>query len=191
MLEMADGGTLFLDEIGELPLEAQVKLLRVLQQGEVAKVGAVEPRKVNVRVIAATHRNLQAMIEDGAFREDLFYRLAVVPLELPPLRERKEDIPELVEHLFRKAKERHGLQTVRLGDAVMPNLIMYRWPGNIRELENLIERILVLARADLIVEEDLPREIRQTQSHTGALWLELPDGGITPCRPPFSLAAAP
>jgi two-component system NtrC family response regulator len=179
MIEMADGGTLFLDEIGELPLEAQVKLLRVLQQGEVAKVGAVEPRKINVRVIAATHRNLQAMIEDGAFREDLFYRLAVVPLELPPLRERKEDIPELVEHLFRKAKERHGLHTVRLGDSVMPHLIMYRWPGNIRELENLIERILVLSRGDLIVEEDLPKEIRQTQSHTGALLLELPDGGIS------------
>jgi two-component system NtrC family response regulator len=179
MIEMADGGTLFLDEIGELPLEAQVKLLRMLQQGEVAKVGSVEPRKVSVRVIAATHRNLHAMIEDGAFREDLFYRLAVVPLELPPLRERKEDIPELVEHLFRKAKERHGMQTVRLADSVMPHLIMYRWPGNIRELENLIERMLVLSRGDLIVEEDLPGEIRQTQPHTSALWLELPDGGIS------------
>ncbi len=107
-VETADGGTLFLDEIGELPLDLQIKLLRLIQQGEIEKVGASNSSKVDVRIIAATHRNLQAMIEDGTFREDLYYRLAVIPLELPPLRERLEDIPELVQHLFMKSKQKHG-----------------------------------------------------------------------------------
>src|SRR6185312_14882530 len=104
---------LFLDEIGELPLEAQVKLLRLIQHGEIERIGASVPKTVNVRIVAATHRNLAAMAEDGTFREDLYYRLAVVPLYLPPLRERKADIPELVEHLFHRAKEKHGMQNVR------------------------------------------------------------------------------
>src|SRR5215475_11221180 len=155
-IETADEGTLFLDEIGELPLDAQVKLLRVLQQGEISKIGASESSRVNVRVIAATHRNLQAMIEDSTFREDLYYRLAVVPLHLPPLRERKEDIPELVKHLFQKAKERHGISNVQLASSVMPHLVAYRWPGNVRELENVVERLLVLSTHSSIQEEDLP-----------------------------------
>ena len=107
-VETADGGTLFLDEIGELPLDLQMKLLRLIQQGEIEKIGAGQASKVDVRIIAATHRNLQAMIEDGTFREDLYYRLAVIPLELPPLRDRPEDIPELVQHLFLKSKQKHG-----------------------------------------------------------------------------------
>src|SRR5256885_2184794 len=131
----ADGGTLFLDEIGELPLDAQVKLLRLLQEGELHKVGASAPVKIDVRIIAATHRNLPAMVEDGAFREDLYYRLAVVPLRIPPLRERREDIPELIDALFQRAKERHSLPDVRLSSAVRQKLISYRWPGNIRQLE--------------------------------------------------------
>src|SRR6201999_4588675 len=151
--------TLFLDEVGELPLEMQVKLLRLLQHGEIEKLGSAGHHVVDVRVIAATNRNLHAMIEDGAFREDLYYRLAVVPLQLPPLRERKEDIPELVDHLFQRAKERHAIADVRLAPSVMPHLVAYRWPGNVRELENVIERLLVLSSHPSIQEEDLPEEI--------------------------------
>jgi DNA-binding NtrC family response regulator len=178
-IEAADEGTLFLDEIGELPLDAQVKLLRVLQQGEISKIGASETTRVNVRVIAATHRNLQAMIEDGTFREDLYYRLAVVPLQLPPLRERKEDIPELVEHLFQKAKDRHGISEVQLASSTMPHLTAYRWPGNVRELENLVERLLVLSPNKSIGEEDLPEEIRRVLPNTASFWVDLPDEGIS------------
>ena len=136
-IEMADGGTLFLDEVGELSVDTQVKLLRLLQHGEVDKLGSTGTKNVDVRVIAATNRNLLAMIEDGAFRDDLYYRLAVVPLELPPLRERRDDIPELVQHLFRKHKDRHGLPGLRLSPSVVSNLSRYRWPGNIRQLENV------------------------------------------------------
>jgi DNA-binding NtrC family response regulator len=178
-IEAADEGTLFLDEIGELPLDAQVKLLRVLQQGEISKIGSAEVNRVNVRVIAATHRNLQAMIEDGTFREDLYYRLAVVPLHLPPLRERKEDIPELVEHLFQRAKERHAISNVHLAPSVMPHLVAYRWPGNVRELENLIERLLVLSPGSSIQEEDLPEEIRSVLPNASSFWVDLPDEGIS------------
>jgi len=178
-IEMADGGTLFLDEIGELPLEAQVKLLRVLQQGEISKIGAGETTHVNVRVVAATHRDLTAMIEDGTFREDLYYRLAVVPLFLPPLRERREDIPELVEHLFRKAKDRHGIQDAQLAPTVMPHLSGYRWPGNVRELENVLERLLVLSAHAVVSEADLPEEIRQVPAEMTTFRVELPEGGIS------------
>jgi DNA-binding NtrC family response regulator len=178
-IEAADEGTLFLDEVGELPLDAQVKLLRVLQQGEIAKIGSAEAKRVDVRLIAATHRNLQAMIEDGTFREDLYYRLAVVPLLLPPLRERKEDVPELVEHLFQRAKARHGIADVQLAPSVMPHLVAYRWPGNIRELENVVERLLVLSPHQSIGEDDLPEEIRHVLPNASAFWVELPDEGIS------------
>ncbi len=180
-IEMADGGTLFLDEIGELPLEMQVKLLRLLQQGEIEKVGATGHNTVNVRVIAATNRNLQAMIEDSTFREDLYYRLAVVPLELPPLRERKEDIPELVQHLFSKLKERHGMSTARMSPSLKFYFSGYRWPGNVRELENVIERMLVLSSGEELTERDLPDEIRQgvVPARRDSLLLELPENGIS------------
>jgi DNA-binding NtrC family response regulator len=178
-IEAADEGTLFLDEIGELPLDAQVKLLRVLQQGEISKIGASETTHVNVRVIAATHRNLQAMIEDSTFREDLYYRLAVVPLHLPPLRERKEDVPELVEHLFQKAKERYGISEAQLAPSVMPYLVAYRWPGNVRELENVVERLLVLSPHKSIGESELPEEIRGVQPNTSSFRVDLPDEGIS------------
>jgi two-component system NtrC family response regulator len=179
-VEMADGGTLFLDEIGELPLESQVKLLRLIQHGEVERVGATATQTIHVRIIAATHRNLQAMVDDGTFREDLYYRLAVVPLSLPPLRERKEDIPELVEHLFHKAKERHGMQNVRVSPSVGAHFTGYRWPGNIREMENVIERMLVLSNGEEITEHDLPEELRSAPaSLSKSLLLELPDEGIS------------
>jgi two-component system NtrC family response regulator len=178
-IELADGGTLFLDEVGELPLDAQVKLLRVLQQGEIAKIGATEVTKIDVRAVAATHRNLQAMIEDGTFREDLYYRLAVVPLIMPPLRERREDIPELVKHLFNKAKERHGIVDVELSAAVVQHLARYRWPGNVRELENVLERMLVLSSSNLVTESDLPEEIRRVPSDGSSFWIELPEEGVS------------
>lgn len=178
-IEAADGGTLFLDEVGELPLEAQVKLLRVLQQGELSKVGATEPMRVNVRVVAATHRNLSAMIEDGTFREDLYYRLAVVPLQLPPLRERREDIPPLVEALFARAKKRHEMSDVQMSAATLNRLAAYRWPGNVRELENVLERLLVLSSGGVIGEADLPEELRRPSSNAAPLGLELPDEGVS------------
>lgn len=179
-IEAADGGTLFLDEIGELPLEAQVKLLRVLQEGELPKVGTIHPVKVDVRVVAATHRNLAAMVEDGSFREDLYYRLAVVPLRIPPLRERREDIAPLIDTLFARARERHGIPDVRLAPGVLQHLLAYSWPGNIRQLENVLERLLVLAGGDLITEDDLPEELCKLESSpAGASWLQLPDEGFS------------
>jgi two-component system NtrC family response regulator len=178
-IEMADGGTLFLDEVGELPVDMQVKLLRLLQQGEVDKIGSAGTRTVNVRVIAATNRNLQAMIEDGTFREDLYYRLAVVPLELPPLRERREDIPELVQYLFRKHKDRHGIADLRMSPRVIHHLSKGRWAGNIRELENAIERLVVLAVGQEITEADLPDELRASPDGRDSFFLELPEEGIS------------
>jgi DNA-binding NtrC family response regulator len=178
-VEVADGGTLFLDEIGELPPELQVKLLRLIQQGEVEKVGATSPVSVDVRIIAATHRNLQNLIEDGAFREDLFYRLAVIPLELPPLRERLDDIPELVQHLFVKAKQKHGLPNLRLPPALVSYFCGYRWPGNIRELENVIERLVVLSVGDEITLHDLPEFLRGEKPGSEGLQLGLPEQGIS------------
>jgi DNA-binding NtrC family response regulator len=178
-IEMADGGTLFLDEVGELLVEMQVKLLRLLQHGEIDKVGSTATRTVDVRVIAATNRNLQAMIEDGTFREDLYYRLAVVPLELPPLRERRDDIAELAQHLFRKHKERHGLHSLRLSTSVMSHLSRHRWPGNVRELENLVERLVVLAVGEDITDADLPSEFRMTSHSRDSFLLELPEEGIS------------
>jgi two-component system NtrC family response regulator len=178
-IEMADKGTLFLDEVGELSVDMQVKLLRLLQQGEVDKIGSAMARTVDVRVLAATNRNLPAMIEDGTFREDLYYRLAVVPLELPPLRERREDIPELAQHLFRKHKEKHGIPALRLSDGVNAQLASYRWPGNVRELENVIERLVVLAVGEEIGINDLPDEIRATPRARDSFLIEMPEHGIS------------
>ena len=178
-VELADGGTLFLDEIGELPLELQVKLLRLIQQGEVEKLGVVGTTKVDVRIIAATHRNLQAMVEDGAFREDLYYRLAVIPLELPPLRERADDIPELVQHFFLRAKDQQGRPELVLPPHLLPYFTGYTWPGNVRELENIIERIVVLARGDEITLNDLPDFLRRERPAVEALHLDLPPEGIS------------
>jgi transcriptional regulator with PAS, ATPase and Fis domain len=181
-VEMADGGTLFLDEVGELPQKTQAKMLRLLQNGEIEKLGSTSVVTVNVRVVAATHRNLQAMVEDGTFREDLYYRLAVVPLELPPLRERREDIPELVQQLFARLVARHGIQGVRLSAGVKNALTHYRWPGNIRELENVIERMVVLSSGGELTEADLPGEMRAAANAGPAprgFHLELPDEGIS------------
>jgi DNA-binding NtrC family response regulator len=179
LIEAADGGTLFLDEIGELPMEAQVKLLRMLQEGELPKIGASTPLRVDVRVVAATHRNLAAMVEDGTFREDLYYRLAVVPLQIPPLRDRREDIPELIQALFKRARERHGLPEAVLSPGVLQRLTSYRWPGNVRQLENVLERILVLSGTNLITEEELPEELQRATISAGLFWIDLPEEGVS------------
>ena len=178
-IEAADGGTLFLDEVGELPLDAQVKLLRVLQEGELPKIGASTPVKVDIRIIAATHRNLSAMVEDGSFREDLYYRLAIVPLRIPPLRERKDDIPELIDALFQRAKDRHGITDISLSPSIRQHFAAYRWPGNVRQVENVLERLLVLSPTNVITEADLPEELAQSSALTPALWPELPEEGIS------------
>lgn len=178
-IEMGDKCTLFLDEIGEMPLELQVKLLRLIQEREIEKIGAVNPAKVDVRIIAATHRDLQAMVEDGTFREDLYYRLAVIPLMLPPLRERSDDVPELVAMLFQKAKVKHQRLDLRLPASLLPHFSTHRWPGNVRELENAIERMVVLARGDTISVEDLPEYLRRERQPLEAIRLELPPEGIS------------
>ena len=178
-IEMADQGTLFLDEIGEMPLELQVKMLRLIQEREVEKIGAVNAAKVDVRIIAATHRDLQSMVEDGTFREDLFYRLNVIPLTLPPLRERTGDIAGLAAILFRKCRERHNRPELRLPDSIFPYFATHRWPGNVRELENVIERLVVLARGNEITVEDLPDSLRRERQPLEEIRLELPPEGIS------------
>jgi two-component system, NtrC family, response regulator HydG len=158
LLEEAQGGTFFLDEIGEMPPSLQVKLLRALQEREIRRVGATQPIVLNVRVVAATNRDLAQAIRDGRFREDLYYRLNVVPVVLPPLRERREDIPLLAEHVLSRASERHG-RALHLAPAATARLLSYAWPGNVRELENAIERASILANGELVGPEDLPPHI--------------------------------
>jgi len=156
--EQAEGGTLFLDEIGDMPMEAQTRLLRVLQQGEYTTVGGRIPIKSNVRIVAATNKDLRYAIQQGAFREDLFFRLNVVPLRLPPLRERSEDIPDLVRHFFQRGVA-EGLPPKSLDSAAMERLRRYSWPGNVRELENLTRRIAALYPQDVIGEALIESEL--------------------------------
>ena len=156
--EQAEGGTLFLDEIGDMPMEAQTRLLRVLQQGEYTTVGGRTPIKTNVRIVAATNKDLRILIQQGLFREDLFFRLNVVPLRLPPLRERGEDIPDLVRHFFKLAAE-EGLPLKTMDNAALERMKKHRWPGNIRELENLIRRLAALYPQETIGEALVDSEL--------------------------------
>jgi DNA-binding NtrC family response regulator len=178
-VEMADGGTIFLDEIGDLPLTLQVKLLRLLQQGEIEKLGAPVTLKVDVRIVVATHRNLQRMVENDTFREDLYYRLAVIPLEMPPLRDRAEDIPELVQHFFAQSCRKHGRTYLSMPQALIPYFSHYRWPGNVRELENVVERLVVLAQGAEVVLDDLPGSLRSERLAVAADRIELSPLGIS------------
>jgi len=175
--EAASGGTIFLDEIGELPMTMQAKLLRVLQTQEVDKIGDVRPVRVDVRVIAATNREIDKMVADDDFREDLYYRLAVVAIRMPPLRERTDDIPRLVQH-FLAQHGRQG-QPPRVDDAVYSAFNLYGWPGNIRELENAVQRALVLDRDGVIALDDIPDRVRTAQPQLAGLRLELPDAGLS------------
>lgn len=153
--QLADGGTLFLDEVGELPLELQPKLLRALQERVIEPVGGVKPLKLDVRVVAATNLDMEKALADAVFREDLYYRLAVIPIHLPPLRERREDIALLLRHFCVK----HGAGTVNFDRAASAALSSYSWPGNVRELENLVERLLIMRGGDTITVDDLPDKI--------------------------------
>jgi two-component system, NtrC family, nitrogen regulation response regulator GlnG len=161
--EQAEGGTLFLDEIGDMPLEAQTRLLRVLQQGEYTTVGGTTPIKTNVRIICATHRDLRQLITQGLFREDLFFRLNVVPLRLPPLRERTEDVPDLARHFLDRAIK-DGLPRKDLSAEALRALQGYRWPGNVRELENLIKRLLAMEVEDVVTAAAVERELAEMPS---------------------------
>ncbi|MHB1135961.1 MAG: sigma-54-dependent transcriptional regulator [Coriobacteriia bacterium] len=174
--EMANGGTLFLDEIGDISPAVQVKLLRVLQERTFERLGGTRSIEVDVRVVAATNRDLQQLIADGTFREDLFYRLNVVPATIPPLRKRTADIPPLVAHFMDKF--RAGTRTI--SPKAMEALVAYQWPGNVRELENTIERITILSHGDVIEAEDLPAEVRSGVGivEAGSRCFILPEGGI-------------
>ena len=160
--ELAHGGSLFLDEIGEIPVEMQVKLLRVLQESEFERVGGIKTIKVDVRLITATNRDLAAEIASGGFRDDLFYRLNVVPIHLPPLRERREDIPLLVNHFIARFNERLKKQVAGIEPEAIERLVSHHWPGNIRELENVIERTILFSEGSLIRTSDLPGEFGGT-----------------------------
>ncbi len=174
--QSANGGTLFLDEIGELRPELQAKLLRVLQEGEVEPVGADRPEKVDVRIVAATNRDLREEIAAGRFREDLFYRLSVIPLHLPPLRERKEDIPALVAHFLRKLGAPPG---VRFSERALAAMQAYDWPGNIRELQNAVERCVILRRGEVIDDWRPPLASQGSGAANGGLVPDIPDEGIS------------
>jgi len=158
--EQANGGTLFLDEIGELPLQAQVRLLRVLQNNVVERIGSTQSIKVDVRVIAATNRNLELMMQEGSFREDLYYRLYVFPVQVPPLRERTQDIPELIYLFMQRACKELGIRTLpQLPGTTADRLLQYSWPGNVRELENLVKRgITLYPKGPLLLDQLLPQD---------------------------------
>ena len=169
LFEVADGGTIFLDEIGDIPPETQARLLRVIQEREFIPLGDTSPRRVDVRIIAATNVDLKEAVRQGTFREDLYYRLAVVPLELPPLRERREDILPLAQHFVRKYNEENGRQvSEQITPEVLARMEAYTWPGNVRELENVIERAVVIARGGEITCECLPTEVCDPQKSLGA-----------------------
>jgi two-component system, NtrC family, nitrogen regulation response regulator GlnG len=158
--EQAEGGTLFLDEIGDMPMEAQTRLLRVLQQGEYTTVGGRTPIKTNVRIVAASNKDLKILIQQGLFREDLFFRLNVVPIRIPPLRERAEDVPDLVRHFFAMV-EREGLAHKQIDAAALEAMKRYRWPGNVRELENLIRRLAALYPQEVITSHIVETELAE------------------------------
>ena len=160
LVQEADGGTLFLDEIGDVPVSVQVRLLRVLQNREIQKVGSTSLEKVNPRVIAATHQDLAARVKDGSFREDLFYRLNVVEIDLPPLRERAEDIPLLASHFLKRYAERIDKNVSKITSEVERAFRLYGWPGNVRELENAMERAVILCRGDAVTMADLPPAVK-------------------------------
>jgi two-component system NtrC family response regulator len=175
--EAARGGTIFLDEIGELPHPVQPKLLRAVQDGRVTPVGSTTETPTDVRIVAATNRDLAADVAAGRFREDLFYRLNVVPVKMPPLRERREDIPLLIRHFVGRAERRHGMKCRPFPPGLVKRLVDYSWPGNVRELENVVERLVLLAEGDAVRGEDLPDEVAGRGAPDGGY--QLPPGGVS------------
>lgn len=179
--EVADKGSIFLDEIGDMPLLLQVKLLRVLQNREIERVGSTSPIPINVRIITATHRDLEKSVSDGNFREDLFYRLNVIPVRLPALKERREDIPLLISYFLSRFVSADGRNAIKFNDQVLEILMSYEWPGNVRELENLIERLVILKGGGTIEVEDLPPKVLALTNHKLIQFEEvvsLPDEGL-------------
>lgn len=170
--QLAEGGTLFLDEVGELPVELQPKLLRALQEKEVEPVGGTKVQKLDVRIVSATNLNIDKALADGTFREDLYYRLSVIPIHLPPLRERRKDIPLLIRYFCAK----HGSDKVNFDKDALETLVMYPWPGNVRELENTVERLLIMRNGDVISRVDLPDKYLEN-SAAGSAIVKLPDDG--------------
>jgi len=162
--ELADGGTIFLDEIGDIPLSTQVKLLRLIQQREFERLGGTETIKIDVRIICATNRNLEELIQNNEFREDLYYRINVFPIFVPPLRDRRNDIPSLVDHFIGKFNKRNNAKVIRITTSALNMLMVYRWPGNIRELENCIERACILCKDNVIHSYDLPPSLQTADS---------------------------
>ncbi|MBL8112539.1 MAG: sigma-54-dependent Fis family transcriptional regulator [Acidobacteria bacterium] len=175
--EAANEGTLFLDEIGELPLHLQPKLLRAIQEGNVTRVGGNAEIRTDVRIVAATNRELSAEVSAGRFREDLFYRLNVVSVEMPPLRERREDIPLLVSHFVGRAERRHGVRVAAFPQALVRRLVDYAWPGNVRELANVVERLVLLSEEGHVREDDLPGPVSARPGTDGGF--KLPPGGLS------------
>jgi two-component system NtrC family response regulator len=173
--ELADGGTLFLDEIGDLPRGTQVKLLRALQEQAFQRLGSTQTVKVDVRVVAATNRDLEAMIRTGEFRDDLYYRLNVVTIDIPPLRERREDIPVLIDHFLRRFADEAHAPAKTVSREAMDRLLKYGYPGNVRELENLIHRAVVLARGQTITTRDLPLHLSELAPEPASGGSSLPD----------------
>ncbi|MFZ0388961.1 MAG: sigma-54 dependent transcriptional regulator, partial [Calditrichia bacterium] len=171
--ELANGGTIFLDEIGDISANMQLKLLRVLQEGEFERVGGTDTIKVDVRIIAATNRDLQEMMSQGTFRQDLYYRLNVIPLEVPPLRERRDDIPLLISHFLDKFNKQFNKEIDVIEDDAMESLQNYQWQGNIRELENLVERAVVLNKSGRLTVKDFPAYLYQQESGGGEAELDL------------------
>jgi DNA-binding NtrC family response regulator len=179
--EMANGGTLFLDEIGDMPLMLQVKLLRVLQLKEIELVGSSESLPIDVRVIAATHRDLDKLVHEGRFREDLFYRLNVIPIRIPSLKERREDIPLLISYFLNRFVSADRSNEIHFNHEAMDLIMSYDWPGNVRELENVIERLVILRGGNEILPEELPAKIYKTNPLVSSQYktiFELPDQGV-------------
>lgn len=176
--ELANGGTIFLDEIAEMSPKLQVKLLRVLQEKKIERLGSEKAIPVNIRIIAATNRNLEEEVAEGRFREDLYFRLNVIPISLPPLRERKEDLPLLAEHFLKKFCEREEVPLRRLSEEALQILLNYTWPGNVRELKNLMERLVILSEEEIIRKEDLPEHLYGSSSFRLNLPEAFPPEGI-------------
>ncbi|WP_395702354.1 nitrogen regulation protein NR(I) [Aquabacterium sp.] len=186
--EQADGGTLFLDEIGDMPFDLQTRLLRVLSDGQFYRVGGHQPLKANVRVIAATHQNLEQRVREGAFREDLFHRLNVIRLRLPPLRERREDIPALTRFFLTKSAKELGVEAKRITDAALDRLMMFDFPGNVRQLENVCHWLTVMAPAQVIEPKDLPPELLAGEVPRAPV-VPVAEPGMAPAAQPAALAA--
>jgi DNA-binding NtrC family response regulator len=177
-LDAADNGTVLLDEIGDLPLTLQAKLLRVLEDGVFTRVGETTARRVDVRFLAATNRNLSKMTADGRFREDLFFRLKVVPVHIPPLRERREDIPLLADYFLKEAAQRYQRPALRFEKDIFRYFQTYSWPGNVRELKHMVERLAIVAEGDAVSINDLPENLTAATGHAANILIQLPDDGI-------------